>query len=374
MRYPGRLATIGALAALTSCEPSQITFPDAPNVEGTIVAAGMWIPDGITVIGEGDFLFADRAGDVYLYGDGRTRRLDGIPASRVSSVYGGILDLSAHPDFASNGWVYISYNDAQYRLTVARFVVRDGRVEDFAPVFRSGEFSIGSRIVWQDSDHFFVSFGIGGDPFPDPGPQDLSMDVGKIHRLRADGSVPADNPLFEGASEPTSVWSYGHRNPQGLFYDQATDRLYATEHGPLGGDELNIVQGGRNYGWPLFSYGLNYDRTDVSALTEGEAFAFTEAPEAYWGPNFRVAPSGLAYVQQGAFAEANGTFLIGALYSQDLLRYDPLTGNTDVVLRGVGRVRDIAQLPGGDLLLAVDAGSPGTEDEGRILRLSDTGL
>lgn len=372
MTNQARVLLCGAALVLTSCEPSRITYPDAPAVEGAILASGMWIPDGLTVVGENEFLFADRAGDVYTYSGGEARRLDGVPASRVSSVYGGILDLSAHPDFASNGLVYISYNDAQYRLTVAHFVLRDGRADDFTPIFRSGEFSIGSRIVWQDEDHFFVSFGIGGDPYPDPGPQDLSMDVGKIHRLRADGSIPTDNPIFDGATEPTSVWSYGHRNPQGLHFEGETGRLFATEHGPLGGDELNVVDAGGNYGWPLFSYGLNYDRTAVSSLTEEEALATTTAPEAYWGPDFRVAPSGLAYVRNGPFAVASGVFLLGALSPQHLLRYDPGNGTTDIVLRGIGRVRDLAQLPDGDLLLAIDAGSPSAEDEGRIVRLSNS--
>lgn len=367
-----RVALVATLVPLASCGETPVVFSDAPTVEGEILAAGMWIPDGIAVIGEDEFLFADRGGDVFHYKDGSARPLNGIPASRTSGIYGGVLDLSLHPDFSTNRRVYMSYNDASWGLAVSHFELSDGRAENVTTVFRSDDFSIGSRIEWQDESHFFLSLGIGGDPFPDPGPQDLSMDVGKIHRLAADGSIPGDNPIFPGATGPTSVWSYGHRNPQGMYYDDVEDRLYATEHGPLGGDELNLVVSGRNYGWPVFSFGLNYDQSAVSDVTADEAFLTTEEPLAFWGPNDRVAPAGLAYVETGPLSVGHGTFLIGALNPRNLLRFDPTDGSTSVLIRGVGRVRDIAQLPGGDILLALDAGSPTAEDEGRILRLSST--
>lgn len=344
---------------LTACGAGEIVTPGStPDV----VAEGFGIPDGIAVIAEDEYLFADRTGSLYHFVGGEIRALDGIPGSRMSDVYGGLLDVSLHPDFDQNRWVYISYNDTSHDLAVARFELRDGSVENLEVLFRSDEFSIGSRIEWEDDAHFFLSFGIGGDPYPDPGPQNLGADVGKIHRLLADGGVPADNPLFAGASGPTTVFSYGHRNPQGLFYDAAEGGLYATEHGPLGGDELNFVEAGGNYGWPLFSYGLNYDNTDVSDMTEAEAEGSTILPLAYWGPDSRVAPSGLLWV--------DGAFLLGALYSHDLIRYDPDTGVTDVVADRIGRVRDIAILPSGALLVSLDAGSPDRSDPGRVVRIS----
>ncbi len=236
-------------------------------------------------------------------------------------------------------------------------------------IWESSEFSIGSRIAWQDASYFFLSFGVGGDPYPDPGPQDLGSDVGKIHRLTADGKIPPDNPILPGASAPSTIWSYGHRNPQGLHYDAVQRTLYATEHGPLGGDELNIITAGGNYGWPLFSYGLNYDQTPVSNMTEQEAATVSILPAKFWGPDFRVAPSGLLFVEDSQFPSWNGSFLLGTLNPQHLLRYDPATDETEIVLTNVGRVRDIAQLPSGRLLIAVDAGSPNPSDLGRIIRL-----
>lgn len=357
-RWCATIALMLPVLLLASCgDAGPVSIGSDPGV----LVEGLGIPGGIAVIAEGEYLIADREGALYHYLDGDVTDLDGIPATRMSDVYGGLLDVSLHPNFADNRLVYISYNDASHDLTIARFTLMDRQIENFEVLVRSDEFSIGSRIVWEDADHFFVSFGIGGDPYPDPGPQNLDMDVGKIHRFEADGGIPSDNPIFPGYSQPTSVFSYGHRNPQGLYYDTAEQRLYATEHGPAGGDELNVVEAGGNYGWPLFSHGLNYDNTPVSDMTEEEAETSTELPLAYWGPDRRVAPSGLTRV--------GGAFFFGALYSQDLLRYDPVSGETDVAWRNVGRVRDVVWLPSGTMLVSVDAASPGVSDRGRVLIL-----
>jgi len=185
-----------------------------------------------------------------------------------------------------------------------------------------------------------------------------------------DGQIPEDNPLFPGKTVPTSIWTYGHRNPQGLFFEEATQTLYANEHGPLEGDELNIITEGGNYGWPLFSYGLNYDNTSVSNMTEQEAASITILPLKAWGPDFRIAPSSLLKLANSNFSSWNGSFLMGALYPQHLLRYDLDTNETEIVIANVGRVRDIAQLPGGDLLILIDKGSPNSSSEGRIIKLT----
>jgi glucose/arabinose dehydrogenase len=365
-KHLGLLALLPFL--LWSCQADDPTAhgEDEPGV----LTSGYWIPDGIAVIGEREFLFADRGGALHHYVGGVVTEVRGLPRSRTSDVYGGLLDVSLHPSFPDSRLVYIAYVDNSFGLVVARFELRDDRAERLSVIYESDEFSIGSRIEWEDPSHFFLSFGVGGDPRPAPGPQDLSSDVGKIHRLTADGQIPPDNPILPGASKPSTIWSYGHRNPQGLHYDALERRLYATEHGPLGGDELNIVLAGGNYGWPLFSYGLNYDRTPVSNMSEGAARAVSILPAQYWGPDYRVAPSGLLFVEGSQFASWNGAFLLGALNPQHLLRYDLATDETEIVLRNVGRVRDIAQLPSGKLLIAVDRGSPKPSDRGRIIELS----
>jgi aldose sugar dehydrogenase len=358
---------VGLSVLLTASCSGDMLVNAEPGDQPGVLAVGLWVPAGIAVIGEEEFLFGDRSGAVFHYVNGRVTEIDGMPQSRTSDQYwGGLLDVSLHPEFSENRLVYIAYVDATAGLSVARFEFRDGRATELDVVFRSREFSIGSRIAWEDGRHFFLSFGVGGTPYPDAGPQDLGSDVGKIHRLDADGRVPADNPVLAGASQPTSIWSYGHRNPQGLYFDPVARRLYATEHGPLGGDELNVIEPGGNYGWPLFSYGLNYDSTPVSEMPEAEAGASTILPMKFWGPDARVAPSGLLM--------HDGSFLFGALYSSDLLRYEPATGETEVVLRNVGRVRDVVRLPSGALLISVGGGlgsRPGVEggSDGRILRV-----
>jgi glucose/arabinose dehydrogenase len=366
-KHLGLLALLPFL--LWACQADDPTA-DGGTTEPGVLASGYGITDGIAVIAEGEFLFADRGGALYHYMGGGVTRVQGIPPSRTSGVYGGLLDVSLHPSFPDSRLVYIAYNDASFGLAVARFELRNDRAENLSVIHESDEFSIGSRIEWEDASYFFLSFGVGGDPRPAPGPQDPNSDVGKIHRLTADGQIPPDNPILPGTLTPSTVWSYGHRNPQGLHYDAAEGTLYATEHGPLGGDELNIVLAGGNYGWPLFSYGLNYDGTQVSAMSEDAARAVSILPAKFWGPDNRVAPSGLLFVEGSQFTAWNGAFLIGALRPQHLLRYDPATDETQIVMRNVGRVRDIAQFPSGKLLIAVDAGSPRASDRGRIIELS----
>jgi glucose/arabinose dehydrogenase len=168
-------------------------------------SSGYGIADGIAVIGEGEFLFADRGGTLYHYVGGGVTEVRGLPRSRTSGVFGGLLDVSLHPGFPDSRLVYIAYNDAAFGLTVARFELRDDRAERLSLIYQSEEFSIGSRIEWQDPSHFFLSFGVGGDPYPAPGPQDLSADAGKIHRLMADGQIPPDNPILPGALAPSTA-------------------------------------------------------------------------------------------------------------------------------------------------------------------------
>ena len=352
--------------------------PEPPTTDSgyEIVSLGYSIPWGIDIIGDEEFLFTDRLGDLFHYNNGSVVEVSGIPPTQDITfsgiVYGGLMDVSLHPNFADNKMVYIAYVDILFYLSVARFELENNKAEKLEVIYKSDQFSIGSRIAWEDENHFFLSLGVGGSPYPDPGPQDLRNDLGKIHRLTADGEIPADNPLFVGQSEPSTVWSFGHRNPQGLYFDDINRTLYANEHGPWGGDELNEIKKGENYGWPLFSYGLNYDGTPVSDATEEEAAQYSELPLKAWDINFRVGPSGLIKLRNSVISEWNGSFLMGSLIGQDLIRYDPLTDETEIIIEDIGRVRDVDQLPNGELLILIDAGSPTGTDSGRILRISGT--
>ena len=359
-----------SLLFLTCAQEENIVITSYSNANVEVIASGFQVPWAIEVIEEEEFLFTDRLNTLYYYKNGDVEPIENIPQARDANGFGGLMDVSLHPEFESNGLIYIAYVGNDYRLRVARFELHDLKAENLQIIYTGNQFSIGSRIEWDDNDHFFLSYGVGGDPYPEPGPQDLNDPRGKIHRFRSTGQIPTDNPVFDGNAGPTSVWSYGHRNPQGLYWDQESQRLYAHEHGPLGGDEFNEIQKGGNYGWPLFSYGVNYDNTQVSDMNEQEAAAHTILPIKAWGTDFRIAPSGLTKAVNSGFDEWNGTFLIGALNLEHLISYNEVNGATRVLLSGIGRVRDIAQLPSGNFLICIDQNSPDNLDTGRILKLT----
>lgn len=385
-----RLGLLLAVATLlTTASPSTAQAPgsgaipgsdDTPLPDGVeyaplgatleVVASGFGIPWAVEVLGEDEYLVAERFGSLVLVRDGEMIELEGLPTSQIIPApplyLGGYNDISLHPQFETNGLVYLAYVGADYRMAVGRFDFSDRTVRGFEVVFQSNTFSIGSRIAWLDDDHFFVTQGMAGYPRPDPGAQDLAVDSGKIHRLRADGSVPPDNPVFDGAAGPTSVWSYGHRDTQGLLIEDGV--LYSNEHGPLGGDELNVIERGGNYGWPLFSYGLNYDETPVGTMTEAEAAETTVLPLKGWDRTFNMAPSGLVRLAGSAFPAWDGAFLWGSLAQRRLIAYDPATDRTSILLDDIGRIRDVAQLPSGALLILLDATDLEAPD-GQVVRV-----
>jgi len=352
---------------------------DTLDVQLEVVSSGFAIPWAIAVLGEDEYLVTERFGALSYIRNGERTDLEGLPETSIIQVgplfYGGYNDVSLHPQFETNGLIYLAFvqpptggDQGAGTMAVGRFNFADRTVEGFEVIFQTNAFSIGSRIAWQDDAHFFVTQGMGGSPYPEPGAQDLESDGGKIHRLMADGSVPTDNPVFEGTAAPSSVWSYGHRDPQGLFY--ADGVLYANEHGPLGGDELNVIEKGENYGWPVFSYGLNYDESPVSELTEAEAQQTTTLPLKAWSREFNMAPAGLVQLQDSAFPEWDGAFLWGALAQRRLIAYEPNSGLTSILLEQVGRVRDVAQLPSGNLLMVYDTTDPDPDKlNGSVVKL-----
>ncbi len=376
------LPALVASLLLISCkdDPKEIgdPVPEVVAVSETIdgfevLAKGFVIPWAIEVINENEYLVSERLGGVYYYNNGTITELANAPSVQTVAdrylTYGGLMDISLHPQFETNRLVYITYVGLDYNMRVARCKLEGNAMQNLSVVFKTDAFSIGSRITWQDDDHFFVSQGSGGNPYPEPGGQDLGSDVGKIHRITAAGLIPADNPILEGFNQPTSIWSYGHRDPQGLYYDTDNNTLYQNEHGPLGGDELNVILKGENYGWPIFSHGLNYDETPVSDMTEEEAAAISQLPIKVWTPS--IAPSSLVKIRSSNFDGLNGSLLMGALSQESIVRYNPDSSQSAVMWRDIGRVRDIAELPSGDLLVIIDRNSPNEGDSGRLIKLTN---
>src|SRR5690606_32165195 len=267
------------------------------------------------------------------------------------------LDVGVHPDYASNGWIYLSYSDPgpddSAMTAVVRGKLRDGAFVEQQTIFkaptelyRKGTVHFGSRFVFENG-YLFFSIGERGQM---QDAQDLSRPNGKVHRIHDDGRVPDDNPFVGRDAALPTIWSYGHRNPQGLDVDPVTGGLYDAEHGPRGGDELNLVQKGRNYGWPVITYGMNYDGTPMTDKTAQEGM---EQPVTYWVPS--IAVSSIAFYTGDRFPQWKNNLFVASLAQQELRRLELKDGKVthqEVLFKGVGRLRDIVVGPDGALYIA----------------------
>ena len=345
------------------------------NFKVTMVADGLAHPWGIDFLPGGDMLITERRGDlrVVTQGGNVSRPIAGVPKV-VAKGQGGLLDVVLHPGFAENRLVYFSYSEpgpGGASTAVARGRLRDNRtaLDGVEVIFSqkpktSGTYHFGSRIVFDGKGHIFIGL---GERFSDKSrvlAQDLRAHLGKVVRINEDGSVPADNPFAGRADAAPEVWSYGHRNIQSAAIHPETGELWEVEHGPLGGDELNIARPGLNYGWPVVSYGVNYDGTPVgSGKATGPGF---EEPVYQWTPV--IAPSGMLFYDGERFPAWRGSLFVGGLATTCLVRLT-LDGDSvaseERLLRELGlRIRDVAQGPDGDVYVLTD------EDRGHVLRLS----
>jgi glucose/arabinose dehydrogenase len=233
------------------------------------------------------------------------------------------------------------------KLREGRFVESQTLFRAPAELYRTGRVHFGSRFVFDGKGHVFFSIGERGQK---EDAQDLSRPNGKVHRIREDGSIPKDNPFVGRAGAMPSIWSYGNRNPQGLARHPVTGELWATEHGPRGGDELNRIQSGRNYGWPVISYGMNYDGTPITDRTAQEGM---EQPVLHWTPS--IAVSAVDFYTGSRFPQWKNDLLVGALAQEELRRVKLEGGKVvhqEVLFKGVGRVRDVVSGPEGFVYVA----------------------
>ena len=337
------------------------------------VADGFDSPWAMAFLPGGDLLVTDRSGSLNLIVDGKRQSspVGGVPEVRASGQ-GGLLDLELHPDFSApgNGWIYLSYASPKQRgekgrganTALMRARLRNNQLVDQELLFKaqpnySQTQHYGGRIVFDGEGNVYLTVGDRGGRDE---VQQLDNARGKIFRLHDDGSIPEDNPFLGTKGATPSTWSTGHRNPQGFAVHPETGVLWAHEHGPRGGDELNIIEGGKNYGWPIITYGVNYSG---SQITPNTAMAGMEQPVTYWVPS--IAPSGMAFLTGDTYAGWDGDLFIGSLKFQRVYRL-VLDGQKVVhqesLLNGIGRVRAIEQGPDGFLYIAV-------EKPGRIVRL-----
>ena len=334
------------------------------------VARGLEYPWALAFLPDGRMLVTERLGRLRIVErDGRVSEpLAGVPQV-LAHGQGGLLDVALDPRFADNRLVYLSYAepgaDGTAGTAVARGRLGEGRLNDIRVIYRQqpkvrGGAHFGSRLVFARDGTLFVT---QGDRFAySDGAQDLSVGIGKIVRINKDGSVPRDNPFVGRAGARPEIWSYGHRNVQSAALHPRNGQLWTVEHGARGGDELNRPEAGKNYGWPVITYGVDYSGAKIG---EGTAKPGMEQPVYYWDPV--IAPSGMTFYTGDAFPDWKGSLFIGSLQPGVLVRLTLKDGRVAREERYLGdlreRIRDVRQGPDGLLYLLTDSG------DGRILRV-----
>ncbi len=325
---------------------------------------------------DGRILLAEKPGNLRVVAlDGvLSPPIDGLPRVATGGQ-GGLLDVALDPEFGSNSFVYWSYSEPRAggngtTLAKAKLVLASSgnRLEAVQVLFRQlptfdSKLHFGSRIVFGKDGKLFLTTGERSDPVTRVGAQDLATHLGKVIRINRDGSVPADNPFVGRPGAAPEVWSFGHRNPQGATLD-AEGRLWTIEHGPRGGDELNLIRKGANYGWPVITYGIEYDGRKIG---EGiTAKTGLEQPVYYWDPV--IAPSGMTFYDGDMFPEWKGNLFIAGLVDMKLVRLefagDKVIGEEWLLRDRRQRIRDVKQASDGSLYVLTEAG------DGAILRLS----
>jgi glucose/arabinose dehydrogenase len=374
-----RNTLISALAYLivtTSCQSSANNKPQAAGdttstaqaaaVKADTLYKGFQNPWGMAWLPDGRMLVTEKAGEILVFRDGKFtgEKLSGVPAV-ADAGQGGLLDIKLHPDYDKNKWIYISYAKpvkGGATTTITRFKLDGNNIIDKQELYEAkpyvdADYHFGSRIIFDKDNYMFFSSGERGTMKK---VWELNNDHGKIHRLKDDGTVPDDNPFVKTAGARKSIWSYGHRNPQGLIYDKENNRIWGIEHGPRGGDELNLIEKGKNYGWPLTCYGINYDGT---ILTDKKEMPGVTNPARYWVPS--IAPCGSMLVTSDKYPKWRGNLLIGALALRHIARVQ-LNGTTYVteekLFDNVARFRDVAEGPDG-YIYAI------TEGPGMLLKI-----
>jgi len=348
--------------------------PEEPRLTITTIVTGYEIIWGMDFLPDGDLIFGEKRGRLYRKHNETITEITGFPEV-LTSGQGGLLDIKVHPDYSTNGWIFASASvatpGAGGQLRLIRFKIAGDKVQNVEEIFTSGGSNTwyghyGSRIVFDKNNFLYLSIGeggsgsYGGQAATNKNAQDTKSGWGKVHRLKDDGSIPSDNPVLPGNNGPTSVYSYGHRNPQGLAVNPTTGDIWSTEHGPMGGDELNLIRKGANYGWPLYSVGVNYDGKVISS--EHSATGITD-PLYTWTPSIGIC--GMTFITSERFKTWKGNLLVSGLAAQKLYRCvldgNKVTGES-VILNGYGRVRNVIQGPDGAVYVSV-------EGPGRIVKI-----
>lgn len=334
------------------------------------VLRGLESPWGMVFLPNNDLIFTEKGGTIWrLDTKGRKTEIKGAP--KVSSDgQGGLLDVELHPRFSENKLIYFTYSKIkpgggnEFTTAVLRARLEGDQLADARDIFVAEPYAstrhhYGSRMEFGPDGLLYVSVGERGKE--NVFPQDLKTAPGKIHRITDDGSIPKDNPFLNTPGAVPSVWSYGHRNPQGLAFQPGSSTLWEHEHGPRGGDELNIIQKAANYGWPVVSYGTHYDGRSFTDKTKSEGIL---EPINYWVPS--IAPCGMAFVTGDRYPGWKGNLMVGSLrfrYLNRCVLENNKVVKQELLLKNIGRVRCVAMSRDGYLYVSV-------EEPGYIFRLA----
>lgn len=344
-------------------EPVSSTFASEKlTVKLDTIATGFDIVWGMAFLPEGDLLATERGGKLYRIKNKKKQEITGVPEV-LAEGQGGLLDVAISPAYKTNKLVYFSYSKPKKEgskilattavmcATLEGNMLKNQRIIFEALPYAPTRHHYGSRLVFDGKGHLYISVGERGNEKQNPQSLDNNQ-LGKIHRINEDGSIPADNPFKDKTGKPTTLYCYGNRNPQSLAFNPWSNELWETEHGPRGGDEINIIKPANNYGWPLTSYGINYNGETIT--DKAQAPGITD-PLLYWIPS--IAPSGMAFITSDVYKPWKGALLVGSLRFKYLnLCY--LDGNKVIkeekLLKNIGRVRDVRQGPDGYIYVSVE--------------------
>ena len=366
MKQPSK--QVAKLAALALAGAVAFSSQATEDVTVNELASGLDHPWGMTFLPTGEVLITERSGQMraFQFGSGLSAPLKGVPKV-VANNQGGLLDVIADPDFSSNQTIYFCYSrptEGGSSSSVASATYTAGELKNVKDIFIADSvvdngFHFGCRLAFDSENDLYVALGDRYKYMKEA--QNTDNHFGKIVRIEKDGSVPKDNPFTDG--EAPEVYSYGHRNIQGLTVHPDTGEVWAMEHGPKGGDEINLIEAGNNYGWPVITYGIDYNGDIISDKTHQEGM---EQPVLYWNPS--IAPSGMTFYKGDVFKAWQGDLLVGALKFRHLRRIsfndkgEP-ESQTEYLKDRNERIRDVEVGPNGFIYVLTD------EDNGKLLQV-----
>ena len=348
------------LAFFISCAQTDDTIntPKIINYDLVNIHQTDFVPWSIEFINNDTFLYTERRGKMFIVSDGKSTEISNVP-SVYQKNQGGLLDIELHPNFDQNNTIFFSFSKGNKEdganTAIANAKLIDNSLQEVEILYVGKEMTgaslhFGSRLQFDDKGYLYFTIGDRGNR--NKNPQDITRDAGKVYRINDDGSIPESNPFFNSQGARKAIFSYGHRNPQGMFKHPETGKIWTNEHGPRGGDEINIIEAGKNYGWPKITYGINYSGTTI---TNDKSLPGLEQPMYYWLPS--IAPSGFAYLNSDIYDDWKGSLLVGSLkfmYLERLVLVNNKVTYREKVAENVGRVRDVKVSPDGFIYLAVD--------------------